>query len=104
MRDGIANDSDKTMAIIELTTELGQQLQEAGGDPLDVTDPGSGQRYVILRAEVYDRLKRLLQCDNDLTSSEQLQLLADSGRRAGWNDPSMDVYDDYDTNRQKACQ
>ncbi len=90
--------------MIELTKELGRELKEAGGNVLDVSDPDSGQRYVIVKADIYERLKQLLYDDKDLTPDEQLRLLADSGRRAGWDDPAMDVYDSYDENRRKSCQ
>ena len=32
-----------------------------------------------------------------------LQLLAESGKRAGWDAPEMDAYDHYDENRRKLC-
>ena len=53
---------------------------------------------------MYDRLKKLVMDDGDWTPEEQLRLLADSGKRAGWDDPEMDVYDNYDENRKKLCQ
>jgi hypothetical protein len=89
--------------MIELTKELGRELKQAGGNILDVADPDSGQRYVIVKADIYERLKQLLSDDKDLTPDEQLRLLADSGQRAGWNDPAMDVYDNYDENRRNSC-
>ena len=51
---------------------------------------------------MFERLKQLLYDDRDLTPQEQLGLLAESGNRAGWDDPEMDVYDNYDENRQTA--
>ena len=90
--------------MIELTKELGRELKQAGGNVLDVSDPDSGQRYVIVKADIYERLTQLLYDEKDLTPDEQLRLLADSGRRAGWDDPAMGAYDNYDENRQKSCQ
>jgi hypothetical protein len=37
----------------------------------------------------------------DLTPEEQIILLASSGNRAGWDDPEMDAYDNYDENLNK---
>ncbi len=88
---------------MELTDQQRHALRQASGHVLHVTDAESGQEYVVLPAEVYDRLKRLLYDDGDWTPGEQLRLLAESGARAGWHEPAMDVYDDYDENRKKLC-
>ena len=90
--------------MIELTQEQFRQLRHANGSAIRIADPEAQREYVILPAEVYDRLKSLLYNDGDWTSEEQLRLLADSGNRAGWDDPEMDVYDNYDEIRNKLCQ
>jgi hypothetical protein len=38
--------------------------------------------------------------DDEPTDDEKRQQLAGSGERAGWTDPAMDVYDNYDESRQ----
>ena len=90
--------------MIHLTDEQSQELRQSNGIEVRVSDPQTQQEYVLVSAEVYDRLKRLLYDDGDWTPEEQLRLLADSGKRAGWDDPVMDVYDNYDENRKKLCQ
>lgn len=87
--------------MIELTQEQRQGLRHA--DAVRLSDPETGQEYILLRAEVYERLKQLLYDDGDWTPEEQMRLLAESGKRAGWDDPAMDVYDNYDENRKKLC-
>ncbi len=89
--------------MIELTDQQRRELRQNNGHEVRVADPETGQQYVILPVEVYDRLKRLLYDDSDWTPEEQLRLLAESGKRAGWDDPDMDVYDNYDENRKKLC-
>ena len=89
--------------MIELTDQQQRELRQTNGNGVRVADPETGQEYVILRAEVYERLKGLLHDDGDWTPEEQLRLLAESGKRAGWDDPTMDVYDNYDENRKKLC-
>jgi hypothetical protein len=49
---------------------------------------------------VYDRIKALLYDDGLPTDEEKRRQLAPSGERAGWTDPAMDVYDNYDENRK----
>src|ERR1700687_5083891 len=96
-----ALEREKEAAMIELTAQQRQELTRANGNAVRITDPDSGQEYVILRAEVYEYWKQLLYDDGDWTPQEQLRLLAESGKRAGWDDPEMDVYDNYDENRKK---
>ena len=90
--------------MIELTEQQRQELRRTNGNEVRIADPESGREYVILPAEVFERLKRLLYDDGDWTPEEQLRLLAESGKRAGWDDPAMDVYDNYDLNSKKLCQ
>jgi len=89
--------------MIELNHEQRQQLRQANGAVVRLRDSEAGREYVILPAETYDRLRCLLYDDGDWTPEEQLRLLAESGKRAGWDDPEMDVYDNYDESRKKLC-
>ena len=88
---------------IELTEPLQQALDAATGEPLRVVDPRTQECYVLLRAEVYDRLKALVYDDSPPSEEERRRQLAASGERAGWTDPEMDVYDNYDENRKRLC-
>lgn len=78
---------------MHMPAEIKQAIDAAHGGPIELSD--GEQQYVILRAEVYDRLKELLDIDV-LTESEKLGLLREAGRRAGWDDPDMDIYNDLD--------
>jgi len=63
--------------MIELTE---QQGREADGceQPVPAVDPRTGREYLLVRKEVYERLKRFL------------KPLA-----RGWDDPALDVYEEY---------
>ena len=89
---------------VQLTDEQRRLLFESADTPPTVVDPLTETSYVLVRAEVYERIKELLYDDGDWTPEEQLRLLADSGKRAGWDDPEMDVYDQYDENLKKLWQ
>src|SRR5437870_2406926 len=93
----------KGTAMIELTEEQRQEVSQANGEATRAIDPESKQEYVLIRAELYEHIKTLLYGDSDWTPEEQLTLLAESGKRAGWDDPAMDVYDNYDENHKKLC-
>lgn len=94
----------KEVAMIELTEQQRQELKRTPGNEARFADRETGKEYVILPAEVFERWKRLLYDDGDWTPEEQLRLLAESGQRAGWGDPAMDVYDNYDQNCKIRCQ
>jgi hypothetical protein len=76
-----------------LSIEIRKAIEEAGGQPLEVIDPETHERYMLVKAELFDRLSKLLQ-RGPLTVEEQRYLLEQAGRRAGWDDPEMDIYDD----------
>lgn len=89
--------------MLELSKQQWQELRRENAAEIRLLEPETQQQYVLLRAEVYDRLKQLLVDDGDWTPEEQLRLLAESGNRAGWDNPEMDVYDHYDENRKSSC-
>ena len=66
-----------------------------------LTDPETEQEYVLLRADVYERLRRLVYDDTPPSDEEKRGQLAESGSRAGWDDPEMNVYDDYDRVKER---
>ncbi len=48
-----------------LTPEQMQAVQEAGQGPVRLEDPETTQAYVILRAELYERMRALTEEDID---------------------------------------
>lgn len=75
--------------MIELTQE---QRKELEADVPRVVDPQTQRTYVLLSEESYERIQALL-APSRLPLAEQRALLMAAGRRAGWDDPEMDVYD-----------
>jgi hypothetical protein len=88
-----------------MTLELNEPQQQAldvqSEEPLRLVDPRTQECYVLVKAEVFDRLKQLLYDDTPPSDEEKRRQLAASGERAGWADPEMDVYDNYNENRKK---
>jgi hypothetical protein len=60
---------------------------------LELIDENTQATYVIVRAEEFWRLA----AGNELRGSYFAQI--ESAMRAGWDDPRMDDYDDYDAHR-----
>lgn len=64
------------------------------GEPVRVLAPEVGSECVVVRADVFDRLKNILYDDTPFSAGEKSRLLIEAGLRAGWDDPEMDVYND----------
>lgn len=84
--------------MIELTTEQHASVAEGRESPLRVIDPVTRIRYVLLPEEMYDRVVRVVESDDDLAGDLAPHVLRIFGRD-GWDDPAMDVYDDLDPRR-----
>ncbi len=83
---------------IELTEEQWANMQ--GGEiPVRVNDPARTATFVLVRAEVYERFKSVFE-EDAVTEQERLFQLQQFGKRAGWDDPEMDVYDELDPRRK----
>jgi hypothetical protein len=78
-----------------LPIELLTALENSGDAPLRVVNPHTQKVYVLIASEQFDRLNSLLDL-SPLSLDEQSRAIRDAGDRAGWNDPEMDVYDNYD--------
>ena len=85
--------------IVKLSEEMQKALHEQGGGPIEVVDPGTNKVYFLIARDQYDRLKPLFE-EDPLTRQEQRELLHQTGKRAGWDDPEMDAYDTYDEHRK----
>ena len=84
--------------ILPLTEEQSRQAQQPAAGPVRLRDPGTNQEYVLLRAEVYERLKALL-ADEGMDPS-QAYPAADEVLREDWDDPRMADYDRYEEHRR----
>jgi hypothetical protein len=80
---------------IRLTDEQWADVQKGIEFPVRVKDPTESATFVLVRADVYDRFKSLFE-EDPVTESERHYQLEQFGRRAGWNDAEMDIYDDLD--------
>jgi len=85
--------------MIALSKELQEAVRASQGQPVRIADPETQAEYVVIPAELYDRLGDLLYEDDPLTKNERETVLIQAGLRAGWDDPAMDVYNDLDPRR-----
>jgi hypothetical protein len=86
--------------IPKLTDEQQLALDGKRSVPLYLIDERTGTTYVLLRADLYERAKTLIEGEEaELRDTYPAQL--ESAMRAGWNDPAMDDYNNYDENRKR---
>ncbi len=78
--------------MIELTQQQ-QQALDVTAPPLRMLDPRTNTTYVLLPAEVYERVQGLL--GEDIQPRDTYPAV-DRAFAEGWNDPRMDDYDRYE--------
>jgi hypothetical protein len=66
--------------MIELTHEQAQAVEQ--GEPPVLLNPATGEAFVLIRKEIYDKMRRLM-----------------APLDRGWDGPALDVYEQY---RKKA--
>jgi hypothetical protein len=76
--------------MIELTEEQRRELSHP--EPVAI-DPHTKEVYVLVRREVYDRLRAALA--DDLNPRDAYEAV-DRAFAPGWSDPTMDDYDRYE--------
>jgi hypothetical protein len=87
---------------LALTSEQLQALSLDRGTPIRLVDPNSQRAYVLVPADQYERLLALEKDDYQLSDTYVAQMR--SAMRAGWDDPAMDDYNNYEENYRKLCQ
>ena len=85
---------------LTLTKEQHFALESVAERPPRIVDPMTDKAYVLVQANLYDRIKSLLEDDYKLSDTYGAQM--ESALRAGWDDPRMDDYNDYDAHRNKS--
>ncbi len=83
--------------MIELTSEQHATLLN-DAEPIRALDLVDNTEYVLLRREVYDKIRQIVGDEDWAAFSYRaaLQVFA----RDGWDDPEMDAYDALDPRRQ----
>jgi len=82
----------------KLTTEQRDDLQQHGNKPVPVVDPDTNAVYFLIAGELFERLKPLFD-DEPFDVRETYAAQSEVAGAAGWNDPAMDVYNDYDAHK-----
>ena len=84
---------------IRLTEAQWASVVQGNEVPIRVSDPAETATFVLVKTNVYERFKPLLE-EDPITQQERLFQLAQFGKRAGWDESEMDVYNDLDPRRK----
>jgi hypothetical protein len=77
--------------MIELTQEQRRELQQP--EPLAV-DPETKEQFVLVRKDVYDRIRHLIEDEISLSKREVAALVQRAMREYDENDPTLNLYQD----------
>ena len=89
--------------MIEMSNELRHAIQTSDEQPVRLVDPATSQAYVLLRAEEYERMKRLEYDDDwsDETWAEaSARLVNEVMAEDDANDPVLEEYQQYRKDRE----
>jgi hypothetical protein len=79
--------------MIQLTKDQHDELMQNGQDTATVIDPVTNTEYVLLRADVFQRLREMTEEDFDVSDA---YAAIDEAFAEGWNHPKMSDYDHYE--------
>lgn len=87
--------------MIELTFAQRQAIARQGETPPRAVDPDTHTTYVLIQEEVYTQLQVLLdkKRGNQFLRDMYPRVMEVFGRE-GWDDPTMDIYNDLDPRRK----
>ena len=84
---------------IHLTEAQWADVTQGNEVSVRVCDPAQSASFVLVKADVYERFRSVFE-EDPVTEQERLFHLQQFGKRAGWDDPEMDIYDDLDPRRK----
>jgi hypothetical protein len=86
--------------LTNLPDDLRQAIAKEGGSPVHLVDAATDVHYVLMRADQYDNLRALFADGEEFDVRELYPLMAKSAAAAGWDDPALDAYNDYDAHKK----
>jgi hypothetical protein len=70
---------ERSTTMIELNEDQQRALREADKGPVKVVNPATQEVFVLVRQDVYELVRKII----------------DGPNRRGWDDPELDVYEQY---------
>lgn len=83
---------------LKLTDEMREAVQQRTGRPVAVEDEQTHIQYVLLPLHIYQQLQSIL-TDESFGPTDAYAAQSLTAGAAGWDDPEMSIYDNYDAHR-----
>ncbi len=84
----------------QLTHEQHAILEQHGDKPMPFVDPVDQKVYFLVAGDLFERFRALFNDDDfDIRETYAAQ---DAALAKVWDDPALDVYNDYDANKPKS--
>lgn len=77
--------------MVVMNSELQQAIHDAQGEPVQLVDPITNQRFIVLPDAVYQQLQDAAAVD----AAIGYEAFARVAGPHGWDDPEMDIYEEY---------
>ena len=77
----------------------GQGSDTRSGEPLRVVDERTNQIYYLISATQFEQVQSLFG-DNSFSVADAEEAQSESALKAGWDDPSLDVYASFASSTQ----
>jgi hypothetical protein len=81
-----------------LSEELQQEIARHGNEPIKVVDPGTQKVYVLISADVFERVRSFFDESFNLREAYAAQ---DAALAQIWDDAELDEYADYDRHKSQ---
>jgi hypothetical protein len=73
-------ESWREVRMTTMTPEQQRAVAEAGDSPVELADPQTGIAYILVRADVFERMRKLLEDDGDRHEHQDWAKLARKAR------------------------
>jgi transcription antitermination factor NusA-like protein len=84
----------------KLPDDLRLAIEKEGDNPVHLVDEVTNVHYVLMRVEQYENLSAAFAEGEEFDPRELYPLVAKSAASAGWDDPELDDYNDYDAHKK----
>lgn len=78
---------------MNMPSEVKSALEQSHDAPVELVDTETSVRYLVVRADMYERLMARLDL-GEPTTDDQKAMLQAWGKRAGWEEPDAAVFDE----------
>ena len=85
----------------KLTSEQRDDLLLHGNHPVPVIDSATNAVYFLVASDLFERVRPLFD-DEPFDIVETYAIQSEVAGKSGWDDPEMDVYNNYDAHRPQS--